>query len=161
MNRWSFVWTPEFLVGTLVVGLLLNVLGAYVVRTLDRVRTRLTGYLRGVLGKEAARTDQLAAAAASDNAVWAALAAEASRLRLHQLLRFSIAFAFIGAFLLLYGRGELIPSASNLFVRSAVVGFVAFGLIQYVKGLEFGTRARRLDIALAAAHRSRKLPVMD
>jgi len=144
-----------------VASLLLNVLGAYVVRMLNRVRPRLTGYFRRALGEEAARTEHLAAAATSDNALWAALAAEASRLRLHQLLRFLTAFVFIGAFLLLYARGELMPGSSSTPARLTVVGFVAFGLIQYVRGLDFGKRARRLDIALGTAHRNRKLPIMD
>ncbi len=45
-NDWSFFLTPQFLVGTLMVGLLINVLSAFVVRMLDGVKTRLTVYFR-------------------------------------------------------------------------------------------------------------------
>lgn len=161
-NSWSFLWTPQFWFATLAVGFLLNVLGNYAVRLLDRVGARLSGYFRQLLGEEAARTETLTAAAASDNALWAALAAEASRLRLHQLLRFLTAFVFscVGI-LLTYALGEVTPPSSNTPARLVAVGSLVFGFIQYTRGLDFGKRARRLDIALSAVHRHRKLPIMD
>jgi hypothetical protein len=40
-NDWSFVWTLQFLVGTVIAGLLLNIVAAYVVRAVDHVRKAL------------------------------------------------------------------------------------------------------------------------
>lgn len=106
-NDWRFVWTPEFLVGSIVAGLLLNVVAAYVVRAVDHVMKWLPASYRRNRDAESARIEKLTSAATSDNAVYAALAAEASRLRLHQLLRFFIAFICIYTFVFLVAYDDV------------------------------------------------------
>jgi quinol-cytochrome oxidoreductase complex cytochrome b subunit len=159
-NDWSFVWTPQFLLGTVIAGLLLNIVAAYVVRAVDHVRKALPASYRRARGEESARIEQLASAATSDNALYAALAAEASRLRLHQLLHFFIAFVCVHTFLFLMAVGELKPGVGVLGLL-LIVFLIGLGFIQYCLGLDMGTRARRLDLALREVQRNRKLPVMD
>ena len=48
IHDWNFVWTPQFLVGTVIAGLLLNIVGAYMVRALDHVRKALPASFRRV-----------------------------------------------------------------------------------------------------------------
>ena len=159
-NDWSFVWTPQFLVGTVIAGLLLNIVAAYVVRAVDHVRKALPASYRRARAEESVRIEQLTAAATSDNALYAALAAEASRLRLHQLLRFFIAFVCIYTLVFLVAFGEVTPGIGVLGLL-LIVFLIAMGVIQYSQGLDIGKRARRLDIALRAVQRNRKLPIMD
>ena len=165
-DSWSVVWTPQFLVGTVIAGLLLNVLAAYVVRVVDRVRVHLPAYFRRARDEEAARVQLLYAAAASDNALYAALAAEAGRLRLRQLLSFFIAFVAIATLVFLLGVSEIAPigritAVAPLQVAFVIVLFVPLGLLQFIAGLEHSRRATRLDAALREVHRKRSLPIMD
>lgn len=159
-DDWSFVFTPHFLVGTLIAGLLLNTASAYLVRAIDRVRKALPASFRRARSEESARIEELTAAATSDNALYAALAAEASRLRLLQLLRFFTAFVCIFPFLLLVAFGELKPGMGvlGLLVMIFLVGMAG---LQYSLGLGIAPHARRLDIALRAVQRNRKLRIMD
>lgn len=159
-NDWSFVWTPQFLVGTVVAGLMLNVVGAYVVRAFDYLGQELPARYRRAQSKESVHIEQLTTAATSDNALYAALAAEASRLRLHQLLHFFIAFVCINTFVFLAAVGE-VKSGIGVLGLLLIVFLVGIGTIQYSRGLEIGNHARRLDIALNAVQRNRKLPIMD
>ncbi len=160
LKDWSFVLTPQFLVGTLIAGLLLNVLAAYVVRTIDRIRIALPTSYRRARAEESARIETLTAAATSDNALYAALAAEASRLRLRQLLRLFIAFVCIYPVVFLVALGEVRPGmALPGFVL--VVFLLGVAGVQYSLAIDISSRTRRLDIALNAAHRNRKLPIMD
>ena len=85
IEDWDFILTPQFFAGTVIAGLLLNILGVYVVRAIDRVRKALPASYRRIRAEESARIDALTVAATSDNALYAALAAESSRLRLRQL----------------------------------------------------------------------------
>jgi hypothetical protein len=165
-NDWSFVWTPEFLVGSLVAGLLLNVLGTYVVRAFDRVANRLPAYFRRVRQEEQTRIQKLSTAASSDNSLYAALAAEAARLRLHQLLRLFIAFVCFSLLLFLATIMSITPVTQiTVTVRVQVVGLIIFlvsiMVFTYGSALESGRRARRLDIALGAVQRERGLPIMN
>jgi hypothetical protein len=160
-STWSLVWTPQFLVGTIVAGLFLNVVSAYVVRAADRLVHRVTGAWRAAVGEEAARTQQLSAAAAADNALYAALAAEASRLRSHQLLHFFIAFVLIATFICMLALDQGEPRSLGVLGLLVLLGLFVVGFVQYNLGLESGKRARRLDNALRAVHASRKLPIMD
>lgn len=165
-QNWNFVWTPQFLVGTLIAGLLLNVLGAYVVRAVDRMRVHLPAYFRRARDEEAARIQLLYKAAASDNALYAALASEAGSLRLYQLLCFFIAFVAIVTllFAIAISRMEAVAAsttAGRLELGVLVVFLVPFGFLQYISGLENGRRANRLDAALLAVHSDRSFPVMD
>jgi hypothetical protein len=163
-NDWSFVWTPEFLVGSLVAGLLLNVLGTYVVRAFDRVTNRLPVYFRRVRQEEQTRIQKLSTAASSDNALYAALAAEAARLRSHQLLRFFIAFVCFSVLLVLFislTSATQMTEATRVQVILLVVFLVSLGFFSYGLGLESGRLARRLDIALRAVQRERGLPIMN
>ncbi len=159
-NDWSFVWTPQFLVGTAIAGLLLNIVAAYVVRAVDHVRKALPVSIRRARAEESVRIEQLTTAATSDSALYAALAAEASRLRLHQLLRFFIVFVCIYTLVFLGTFGELKPGIGVLGIL-LIVFLIGMAGIQYLQGLEIGTRARRLDNVLRAVQRNRKLPVMD
>jgi len=159
-NDWSFVLTPHFLVGTVIAGLLLNIVAAYLVRAVDHVRKALPASYRRAQGDESVRREQLTTAATSDNALYAALAAEAGRLRLHQLLRFFIVFVCLFALVFLVTFGEAKPGIGVLGLL-LIVFLIAMGVIQYSQGLDIGKRARRLDIALRAVQRNRKLPVMD
>jgi hypothetical protein len=138
-NDWSYVWTLQFLVGTLVVGLLLNVLGTYVVRALDSVKKRLPAYFRRVREEESVRIQTLSTAATSDSALHAALAAEAGRLRLHQLLGFFIAFVCIATLALLVTVRQLtLPESMTVADRVEVgllITFLVFmGGFNYVSG---------------------------
>jgi len=159
-NDWSFIWTPQFIAGTLIAGLLLNIIAEYVVRAVDHVREALPASFRRARDKESERIEQLTIAATSDNALYAALAAEASRLGVHQLLRFFIAFVFIHALVLLMAFGQVKPGIGVLGLL-LIVFLMMMGGIQYTLGLHAGRRARRLDIALRAVQRNRKLPIMD
>jgi hypothetical protein len=159
-NDLNFVWSPQFLVGTVIAGLLLNIVVAYVVRVVDNVRKALSASYRRAQGEESVRIEELTTAATSANALYAALAAEASRLRLHQLLRFFIAFVCIYTIVFLVAFGEVKPGISVLGLL-LIVFLIAMGVIQYSQGLDIGKRARRLDIALRAVQRNRKLPIMD
>lgn len=142
------------------VGLMFHVLGTYLVRAIDHVKNVLPAFYRRARDKEFARIERLTTAATSDNALYAALAAEASRLRSHQLLCFFVAFVCMNFLLFVQVAGELHPGLglSGLFVLVFLVGC---GLIQFVRGLDIGTRLRRLDIALRAVQRIRELPFMD
>jgi hypothetical protein len=165
-NNWRFVWTPQFLVGTVIAGLLLNVVAAYVVRAVDRLRKALPASYRRARDEESLRIEQLTAAATSDNALYAALAAEASRLRLHQLLGFFIAFVCTFTLLVLVTVSQLTPAAqmtrpARVQAVLLVIFLVSVGVFRYASGLDNGRRARRLDIALRAVQRSRALPIMD
>jgi hypothetical protein len=159
-SDWRFVWTPQFFVGTIFAGLLLNVVGTYAVRGLDRIRTVLPAAFRRGRDEESARIQQLVDAGTSDNSLYAALAAEASRLRVHQLLHFFFAFVCIDPLLLLAGFGELKPGGDVRAVLVLVL-LISIGLFQYVRGLDAGKRARRLDGALRVVRQNRKLPIMD
>jgi hypothetical protein len=156
---WSIFWTPQFVIGVVVMGLLLNVVGAYTVRSIDWARKALPASFRRGRDMEAGRVQQLATAAISDHALYAALAAEATRLRVHQLLQFFIAFVcFCGLLLLLAPvPGEPVSRSNRLFVVILAVG----GFVLYYRGLGSWTRARRLDTALQAIHKKLKLPVME
>jgi nucleoside recognition membrane protein YjiH len=163
-NDWSFVWTPEFLVGSLVAGLLLNVVGAYVVRAFDRVTNRLPAYFRRVRQEEQTRIQKLSTAASSDNALYAALAAEAARLRSHQLLRFFIAFVCFTVLVVLsvsITSATQMTGAARVQVMLLVIFLASLGLFSYFLGLESGRLARRLDIALRAVQRERGLPIIN
>lgn len=159
-NDWSFVWTPQFLVGTVIAGLLLNIVATYVVRAVDHVRKALPAAYQRARGEESVRIEQLTTAATSDNALYAALAAEASRLRLHQLLRFFVVFVCIYTLVFLAAFGEVKPEIGVLGLLFIAFLIVMAG-IQYSLGLDIGKRARRLDIALRAVQRNRNLPIMD
>jgi hypothetical protein len=115
---------------------------------------------KGARVEESVRIEELTTAATSDNALYAALAAEASRLRLHQLLRFFIAFVCIYTLVFLVAFGEVKPGIGVLGLL-LIVFLIVMASIQYSQGLDIGKRARRLDIALRAVHRNRKLPIMD
>jgi len=159
-NDLSFVWSPQFIVGTIIAGLLLNIFAVYLVRVIDHVRKALPAFYRRTRGEESARIEELTIAATSDNALYAALAAEATRLRLHQLLRFFIAFVCIYTFVFLVTIGEVKPGI-NIPGILLIIFLLAMGVIQYSQGVDFSKRARRLDIALRAVQRNRKLPIMD
>jgi len=160
MKDWSFVLTPQFLAGTVVAGLLLNIVAAYAVHAIDHVRKALPASYRRARAEESARVEALTAAATSDNALYAALAAEASRLRLRQLLRFFIAFICIYTLVFLMAFGELKPGlgVTGLLL---VVFLVAMAFIQYFQAIDVSSRVRRLETALSAAGRNRKLPILD
>jgi hypothetical protein len=165
-NDRSFVWTLQFLVGTVIAGLLLNIVAAYMVRAVDHVRKALPASYRRVRGEESVRIERLIAAATSDNALYAALAAEASRLRLHQLLSFFIAFVCISTLLFLVAVSQVTPAVRMTTSVRVQAGFliiflVSMGAFHYASGLENGRRARRLGIALRAVQRNRTLPIMD
>ena len=163
-NDWSFVWTPQFLVGSLVAGLLLNVVGTYVVRAFDRVANRLPAYFRQVRQEEQTRIQKLSTAASSDNALYAALAAEAARLRSHQLLRFFIAFVCFSVLVIVFisiTSATQMTGAERVQIMLLVIFLVSLGFFSYLFGLETGGRARRLDIALRAVQRERGLPIMN
>jgi hypothetical protein len=156
------------LFGVLVCGLTLNVLGAYVVRWFDRVRDRLPAHFRQVREKELERIQLLSAAASSDSGLYAALSAEAGRLRLHQLLGFLIAFVGICAILLLIGAAQVdaytgarMTTSGRIEALLAIAFLLPMSGLQFTSGLENGRRARRLDIALRAVQRNRSLPIMD
>ena len=165
-NDWSFVWTPQFLVGSLVAGLLLNVVGTYVVRVFDRVANRLPAYFRQVRQEEVTRIQKLSTAASSDKALYAALAAEAARLRSHQILRFFIAFAcfsilsFLATIMSITAVTQMTASV-RIQVMLLVIFLGSLGFFSYILGLESGRLARRLDIALRAVQRERGLPIMN
>jgi len=102
--------------------------------------------------------------ALSDHALYAALAAEATRLRLHELLHFFIAFVCFVAFTFVMVDHDQRPQTGTYAAVKLVVlivFLVSMGFFQYMRGLENSRRAQRLDIALSAAHKSRGLPVMD
>jgi hypothetical protein len=164
MNDWGFVWTRQFVVGTLIAGLLLNVIGGYLIRALDWAGKALPASFRRAQEAESARIEQLTSAALSDHALYAALAAEACRLRLHQLIRFFIAFMCAVALAVVLVDSNQRPPADTWAVVKAVlliVVFLSIAFFQYMSGLDNSRRARRLDLALRAAHRSRGLPIMD
>ena len=160
LDDWSFVLTPQFLVGTVIAGLLLNIVAAYVVRGIDLIRVALPASYRRARSEELVRIEALTAAATSDNALYAALSAEASRLRLRQLLGFFIAFICIYTLLFLVALGELKPGIGlpGLLLVTFLVGMT---VAQYSLALGIGPRIRRLDIALNAAQRNRNLPILD
>lgn len=130
-NDWRFVWTPQFLFGTLIAGLLLNVVAAYAVRAIDRLGKVLPAFYRRARDEESSRIEQLTTAATSDNALYAALAAEASRLRLLQLLGFVIAFVFTFTVLVLVTVSQSSPVAklttTVLVLIVIVVTFLSVG----------------------------------
>src|SRR5262245_42114623 len=99
--NWGVFVTPEFLVGTLVVGLLLHVVGTYMVRSLDWVIKVLPASFRSAQEAESARIQKLTAAATSDHALYAALSADASRIRSHMLQHFFFSFVCFFTMLLL------------------------------------------------------------
>ena len=100
-DNWSFVWTPQFLVGSLVMGFILNVFGTYVVRWIDSVRAKLPAYYRRVRVEEKQRTQHLVEAATADTALYAALSAEAARLQIREVRRYFVALvSFIPFFIL-------------------------------------------------------------
>jgi hypothetical protein len=145
---------------------LLNVLAAYLVRAVDHIRKVLPASYRRARDEEALRIDQLSAAATSDNSLYAALAAEASRLRLHQLLGFFIAFIFAAALVLALVEFRQILAAemtTTVRVQAAllVIFLVPMAVFRYATGLDNGKRAKRLDIALRTVQRNRALPIMD
>lgn len=165
-HDWNFVWTPQFLVGTIIAGLLLNVVGVYVVRALDHVRKALPASFRRARQEESERIEKLVTAAMSDNALYAALAAEASRLRLHQLLGFFIAFVCFSILLGLIAFSQVAPAVKITTTLRLQAGFliiflVSLGAYHYISGLDNGRRARRLDIALRKVQHNLTLPIMD
>jgi hypothetical protein len=162
MSRdWSFILTPQFLVGTMVAGLLLDVVGTYLVRWLDRIKDQISSGREQALSEESQRVGRLTEAALSDTALYAALAAEGTRLRLDQLLKFLGAFFCIYPLIVVIQFGEAKPGLLGIAGRISLVAIVAFGLIQYVRGLRSVSRARRLDLALDVARRHHTLPIMD
>ena len=164
----NLIWTPQFFAGTLVAGLLLNVLGAYVVRAIDRLRVRLPGHFRRIREAESLRIQRLSDEATADTALYAALAAEAGRFRVHQLLGLLTAFA--SAFALLFLMAIMVGSEAPPVDRSTgervqamilITFLVLMGGFHYASSLEHGRLARRLDIALRGVQRNRTLPIMD
>lgn len=113
---------------------------------------------------ESARIQQLTSAALSDHALYAALAAEATRLRLKQLLHLFLAFVCGVTLLIVLVDHDQRPQTGTYVVITQVfltVALLSIGFFQYVRALENMRRAQRLDIALRAAHKSRGLPIMD
>jgi len=166
IHDWDFVWTPQFLVGTVIAGFLLNVVGAYMVRALDHVWKALPASFRRARQEESVRIEKLVTAAMSDNALYAALAAEASRLRLHQLVGFFIAFVCFSTLLGLIAFSQVVPAIKITTTLRLQAGFltiflVSLGAYHYNSGLVNGRRARRLDIALRKVQHNRTLPIMD
>jgi hypothetical protein len=165
-DDWSFVWTSQFLVGTVIAGLLLGVVSQYIVRALDHISEVLPASFRRAREEESLRIQQLTNAAISDNALYAALVAEASRLRLHQLLSFFIAFVCHSTLLVVVTVSRVTPTAEmTIILRLEILFLVIFllpmGFFHYASGLENGKRARRLDTALRAVQRNLILPIMD
>jgi hypothetical protein len=68
--NWGVFWTPEFLIGVVVIGLLLNVVAAYVVRSLDWFARVLPASFRRAQEAESARLQQLTNAATADHAIY-------------------------------------------------------------------------------------------
>jgi hypothetical protein len=130
----------------------------------------MTGAWYGLLlptrrDQESSRIQQLTTAATSDNALYAALAAEASRLRLHQLLGF-IAFVCTSTLLVVVTVRQLssvaqLTTTLRVLTVILVILLVSAAVFRYASGLDNGSRARRLDIALRAVHGNRALPIMD
>jgi hypothetical protein len=130
----------------------------------------MTGAWYGLLlptrrDQESSRIQQLTTAATSDNALYAALAAEARRLRLHQLLGF-IAFVCTSTLLVVVTVRQLssvaqLTTTLRVLTVILVILLVSAAVFRYASGLDNGRRARRLDIALRAVHGNRALPIMD
>jgi hypothetical protein len=99
--NWSIFLTREFLIGVVAVGLLINVVSAYIVRSLDWLGKKLRALFRQAQEAESARVKQLTDAATSDHAIYAALVAEATRLRSLQYIQFFISFACFSVMALL------------------------------------------------------------
>ena len=159
--NWGVFLTAEFLIGVVVVGLLLNVLGTYVVRSIDWIARVLPAFFRRAQENESARIQRLADAATADHAIYAALAAEASRLRSHQLRQFFFSFVCLSTMffvLILLEREGQPPRVVGLLLT---IFLLVMGFFQFSRGLDSGTHAQRLDTALRQVQRNLKLPVMD
>lgn len=159
-NDWSFIWSPQFLVGTVIASLLLNIVAAYVVRAVDYVRKVLPASYRRAQREESMRIEQLTAAATSDNALYSALAAEASRLRLILLTRLFIVVVCVYTLVLIVTLpevkpGEIVPGMLLIVVLTVVAVF------HYSLGLDINKRVRRLDSALRAVQQNRSFPILD
>jgi hypothetical protein len=147
MTVWAAISTPEFLLGA-AFGLVLNVESAYIVRGLDRLGPRISSLVRPILEEDRRWEAEIAIAAASDSALYAALAAEASRERMSQFVRLLLAFGGAFVIALLNLVGEFAPGPRGVIER---IGFGAFAIGTYVqafRGFKHSDRAKRIERAL-------------
>jgi pilus assembly protein TadC len=158
--NWGIFWTPEFLIGVVVIGLVLNVASAYVVRLLDRMGMVLPAFFRRAQQAESARIRRLADAATSDHALYAALAAEAGRLHSHQLTQFIGAFAcmVMVVALLAFVKAGAVGRIGGIL---AAIYLTAVAFFESASWVANNRRANRLNTALREVQRNLKLPVME
>lgn len=158
--NWRVFLTPEFFIGVVVIGLLVNVVSAYVVRSLDWVVEVLPASFRRAQEAETARIQRLTEAATADHAIYAALTAETSRLRSHQYAQFFLSlvcFSTMVLFAYFVQTGEI----ERIVGVSFAIFLTVIGFYQYMGGLDSARRAQRLDKVLREVQRNLKLPVMD
>jgi hypothetical protein len=128
---WSFVLTPEFVIGTVIAGLLLNIFASYAVRLIDRLWTGATATSRKVTAELAERRHNLTERGKDDFTFYLALIAEAGLLRIRAMRRFlnMAGFTFVMSTLWLFR--EETPGIPGFLAAFGIVASVVFILVNW------------------------------
>ena len=135
-TNWSKFMTPEFGIGVLLSGLLLNVVGTYVVRGLDRFRSGWTEQARSQRERLRLRREAYTTFARTSPAAYAALAAEAARLRARSVRYLLMMVVMIAILLLIYATGDLGQGWRRIAGALGLVGLALVAMVSWILTIE-------------------------
>jgi hypothetical protein len=156
---WSQFATPEFVIGTVLSGLVLGIAATYIVRGLDRIAARWSAEARERSTRLLDQRSRYIALGKGNVAGYAALASEAARLRARSVRRFLSLLAIASVLILVWMFGDLKPGWRGWLGATAVLLLCIQGLVSWILTLADDHSSRIVESALQEIREDSQVPL--